>query len=268
MRPDPVAPSRAAVSALARSSSSGLISVAVAAKALGVTPARASGLLTRLTRSGWLTRLRRGVYYVLPLDSESAASTTHHDPWLVAIHLFGPCYIGGWSAAEHWALTEQLFAKTFVVTSANIRLREQAVLGLKFVLRKVPSNRVRGVPTVWRGSERVSVSSRERTLVDALRDPSWLGGIRNVADALSTYLEDPHSTATALLREMRSSGSGAAAKRLGFLLETLEFPAGTEIETLLALRPAGNIKLDPAIPSRGRLSKRWGLWINANVQLR
>ena len=114
----------------------------------------------------------------------------------------------------------------------------------------------------------MSVSSRERTLVDAFRDPSWLGGIRNVADALSTYLEDPHSTATALLREMRSSGSGAAAKRLGFLLETLEFPAGTEIEKLLALRPAGNIKLDPAIPSRGRLSKRWGLWINANVQHR
>jgi hypothetical protein len=29
--------------------------------------------------------------------------------WLVAHKLFSPCYIGGWIAAHHWGLTEQIF---------------------------------------------------------------------------------------------------------------------------------------------------------------
>jgi predicted transcriptional regulator of viral defense system len=114
----------------------------------------------------------------------------------------------------------------------------------------------------------VQVSSRERTLVDALRDPSWLGGTRSLADALRQYLDFSKRSTANLVRELRRFPSGAQAKRLGWLLEAMGVLDTRAVEELLALRSAGYIRLDPAIRSRGKLSKRWGLWINADVQRR
>jgi|GEM_PF-6032200 len=37
------------------------------------------------------------------------------EPWAVAQKLFVPCYVGGWSAAEYWDFTEQIFNSTLVV---------------------------------------------------------------------------------------------------------------------------------------------------------
>ncbi len=256
------------LSLLARSAPSGIIDVNTAAVTLGRPRGRASALLSNLARTGWVTRLRRGQYFILPLEAESGATTTHHDPWLVASHLFTPCYIGGWSAAEHWGLTEQIFAKTFVVSAASVRAREVAVLGLRFVIKRVPAVRIANLTTVWRGSERVHVSSRERTLVDALRDPSWLGGVRNVADALTNYLDSSKGSVADLVRELPRLRGGAQAKRLGWLLETMGVGETVVIDELLSRKSAGYIKLDPAIRSRGKLSKRWGLWINADVHQR
>jgi hypothetical protein len=31
------------------------------------------------------------------------------DPWVLVPTLFGDSYIGGWTAAHHWELSEQLF---------------------------------------------------------------------------------------------------------------------------------------------------------------
>ncbi len=256
------------MSVLARAAHGGIIDVASAARALHLARNRTSASLAALARAGWVTRLRRGHYYILPLEAESASATTHDDPWLVASHLFTPCYIGGWSAAEHWGLTEQTFARTFVVSAASVRSRNAEVLGLRFLIKRVPAERVTGVSTVWRGSERVHVSSRERTIADVLRDPSWLGGVRNVADALLRYLELPHSSLDRLLREIRRFRPGAPAKRLGWLLESLRQGDAAALNELLSIRTAGNVKLDPAVPSRGRLSRRWGLWINADVTQR
>lgn len=65
---------------------------------------------------GWPRRVRRGLYLVLPLEAQSDRAITVEDPWILADELFSPCYIGGWSAAQHWGLTEQIFRSVFVVT--------------------------------------------------------------------------------------------------------------------------------------------------------
>ena len=55
-------------------------------------------------------------------------------------------------------------------------------------------------------------------------------------------------------------------KRLGYLAETL-WPGETEIpEAALEARSAGLVRLDPAIRAAGRISKRWGLRVNASIE--
>ncbi|MHB1863056.1 MAG: type IV toxin-antitoxin system AbiEi family antitoxin domain-containing protein [Gemmatimonadaceae bacterium] len=179
--------------------------------------------------------------------------------------LYHPCYIGGWSAAEHWGLTEQLFRGTFVVTAAAARKRNERFMGAEFHVMRVRPERLRGVASLWRGSVQVAVSSKERTLVDAARNPSWVGGLRHLAEMLERYVNDTHDDLSLLGEELERSGNGAAAKRLGYLVES-RWPRGSAfVEQALARRTTGTVRLDPGIEARGKLSKRWGLLLNTSL---
>lgn len=250
---------------LARASHGGLITPRRAAAALGISGRSASMLLASLTRRGWLARARRGLYLILPLEAGERGPHAVEDPWVLAIELYAPCYIGGWSAAEHWGFTEQIFRPTFVATAAGIRTTKQIILSAEFHLARVPLRRVEAVTLEWRGAVKVPVSDRETTIADALANPAWVGGIRHLADLVAAYRASANWDPAKLTRCLQSRGSGAAYKRLGLITEVL-FPDEAQlIATCRKHRTSGNIKLDPAVRTRGRLSKRWGLWVNVTL---
>jgi predicted transcriptional regulator of viral defense system len=249
---------------LARGARAGLITTGRSAELLGVGATVASLTLGRLVRRGWLARVRRGLYLVLPLEA-GGEETAIEDPWVLARELYSPCYIGGWTAAEHWELTEQLFRATFVVTSANIRRSREIFLGAEFHLARGTPDLVESVRQVWRGSERVAVSDRERTIADALANPSWVGGVRHLVEILRTYRDSKAWDPNRLIECLDEIGSGAAFKRLGYLVETVLEPDSRLVKEALSRRTSGVVKLDPAIAGRGRINTRWGL--SANVPL-
>jgi predicted transcriptional regulator of viral defense system len=205
------------------------------------------------------------VYLILPLEAESQRQTTAEDPWLLATALFTPCYIGGWSAAEHWGLTEQIFRSTFVVTAANVRSRRAHHIGAAFTLARVKPERLKHLDAVWRGTRRVSISSRERTIVDGAIEPRWVGGFRHLAEIVDGYASGPNARPAVLLNELKRIGNGAAAKRVGYLAELLWPSATTLIAGAYALRTTGVVKLDPSVARRGRKNSRWGLWLNVSL---
>jgi predicted transcriptional regulator of viral defense system len=82
---------------------------------------------------------------------------------------------------------------------------------------------------------------------------------------LGAYRADASWDAAELVARLETMGSGAAFKRLGFLVETLGLDAPTLVDTALDHRSAGVVRLDPDVPGKGRLTKRWGLWVNARV---
>ena len=99
----------------------GLVSLSDAQRTWQVSANAAAARLARYHRRGWLRRVRRGLYLVLPLEADPRGAVTVEDPWLLARELFAPCYVGGWSAAEHWELTEQIFRSVFVISAASVR---------------------------------------------------------------------------------------------------------------------------------------------------
>ncbi len=250
---------------LARAPHQGLISVPDAARLLSLSNREAAVRLRELTRAGWLARVRRGFYYVLPLEASSANQTTPEDPWVLASRLYAPCYIAGWSAAEHWGLTEQIFGSTFVATAASIRARAETHLGAAFTLVRLKSQKLQNVSTVWRGSSRVFVSGPERTIVDGAVDPRWVGGARHLADIVGSYAAGSMANTAALGEQLRQIGSGAAAKRLGFLAEQLWPDARQFIEQAHALKSSGVIKLDHTVKRRGQFNTRWRMWVNVTL---
>ena len=222
--------------------------------------------LGRLARAGWISHVRRGLYYLPPLDA--GPHVIADDSWVLADAIFAPCYIGGWSAAEHWGLTEQLFRFTFVATATHIRKRAQAIAGNSFHLTKVPLARIESVPLSWRGTGRLRVSSADRTIVDAFRDPSWVGGIRHLGSILVAYRDSKEGSDALLAKALGDHGNGAAHKRAGYLASRLWPSATALVDSAAAGVSAGVLKLDPAIATRGDMNSRWGLWINARIEER
>src|SRR3990172_4582865 len=252
---------------LARLARGGLVSLADAQRAWQTSANTAAARLTRYHRRGWLRRVRRGLYLVLPLEAEPRGAVTVEDPWILARELFAPCYIGGWSAAEHWQLTEQMFRSVFVVSSANVRGRESRLLGVEFRVARTAESRVARADSVWRGREKVLVSGRELTLADALASPAWIGGVRHLADVLAVYHDSSHWQPKKLVERLSENGSGAAFKRLGWLAEQL-FPDERElIAACIEHRTAGLVAVDPAVKAPGNISKRWGLRVNVEIKM-
>ena len=139
-----------------------------AAEALGLSAPECHRLLSNLSGRGWLTRIRRGLYGLVSLDTIHPDEWVG-DPWVLAAKLYGPSYyIGGWSACEHWDLTEQLFRETVVVTSRRARRRDSLVHGIPLLVRFTSEDKIFGSSFVWRDQTRVNVSDPSRTVVDLL----------------------------------------------------------------------------------------------------
>jgi predicted transcriptional regulator of viral defense system len=180
--------------------------------------------------------------------------------------MFAPCYVGGWSAAEHWGLTEQIFRSLCVMTATRPRDRKPVLRNARFELHTVPAEHFVGLKAVWRGGTRVQVSDPARTLIDMLATPALGGGIRHVAEMLANLLHGYPKEVGKLSGYAASLGIGAIYKRLGFLLQR-DHPDQRElIDVCRTNLSAGYAKLDPALPA-DRLATAWRVWVPA-VELR
>ena len=237
----------------------GTISPSQAARALKLSKPRAAQLLAFWASRGWLSRVQRGLYVPIRLESKTSEGPLE-DPWVVATALFSPCYIGGWSAAEHWGLTEQIFRSVLVITTKKPRCRKRVLKGTSFILRSVGSKALFGLKPIWRGGARVQVSDPARTVIDMLSDPSLAGGIRPAADMLTILLKEHPKDADRLIEYAKRLRNGAAFKRLGFLLETLRLDQPALVAACRKQLTSGYVKLDPALPSQ-HLITAWRLWV-------
>lgn len=222
-------------------------------------------LLAYLASRGWLSRIRRGLYTTVPLGA-AAPSDWREDPWVVAATSFAPCYIGGWSAAEHWGLTEQLFREVVVITASPIRERTVTVQGTLLHLKFLRESGHFGTRPVWRGQTKIAVSDPSRTLIDVLDDPGLGGGIRHVAEMLGHYFESEHREDDRLLDYAERLGNRTVFKRLGFLVETLSLPAPQLAQASHDRQSSGLTALDPTVAQPGHIVKRWNLRVNVALK--
>ena len=237
----------------------GTISVTEAAETLDMSNSSVAKLLSRWAKKGWLSRVRRGLYIPVPLESRTA-DIPLEDAWIIADKLYEPCYIGGWSAAEYWDLTEQIFRTVVVLTTQRPRERKQSIKGTDFLLKTVPDKAMFGLKPVWRGQVKVNVSDPTRTVLDMLGDPKLGGGLRSTVDMFNNYMASENKDVGLLIEYADQLGNGAVFKRLGFLLEKLTEDEQAFIEQCRERLTKGNAKLDPALKA-DNLITRWRLWV-------
>ncbi len=218
-------------------------------------------MLSRLCKKGWIQRLRSGAYRIIPLGSEST-NPTPEDAWAIAVELFSPCYISGWTAAEHWELTEQIFNSTIIFTTQKQRKREILIASLKYETKTIPLSDIFGTKKIWSSNTQVQIADIHRTIIDILDDPKIGGGGRHSVDIVKEYFKQKEANSEILCQYAEKLGHGAVFKRLGFLAEKFgRFPTSL-LENLHTNIKAGIIKLDPHGPISGPIITKWGIRVN------
>jgi len=235
-----------------------VVSVDIASRTLDIPRRSAAKLLSRWKQQGWLRRIGHGIYVPVPLDLASSEQVIT-DPWVLVPSLFNPCYIGGWTAAHHWELTEQLFNETLVFTARRVLHRRVAAQGAVFVLHRIKPQRFFGLKTLWRGSVKVSISDPSRTLIDMIAAPEVGGGIDHVSDSLAAYFHSKKADRDLLIHYAEQFNNGVVFKRLGYLAET-RLHDNKLADACRSRLTQGYARLDPTLAPK-KLVTSWHLWL-------
>ena len=218
-------------------------------------------ILSRLCKKGWLQRLKSGIYRVIPLGSEST-NPTPEDAWAIAMELFSPCYISGWTAAEHWELTEQIFNSTVIFTCNKQRKKEVIIAGLPYRTKYISTEDIFGTKKIWSSNKPILIADIHRTIIDVLDDPEIGGGGRHTLDIVKAYAQHKEINPEMLWRYAEKLDHGAVFKRLGFVAEKLLHFPNVWLEKFHAKTKTGIINFDSNGLSSGPIITKWGIRIN------
>jgi predicted transcriptional regulator of viral defense system len=248
-------------SQLARSGQ-GPITIQQATTILEVPYNSAKYILARLAKSGWLFRIKQGLYVPIPPTVEDGLPFAE-EPWVIANALFDPCYIGGWDAVSHWDLTDQIFNDTFVYTQTPQKKSKHEYLNHIFIVHKVPKEQFFGFKIVWKQSIKLKISDPSRTMIDFFDTPHLFGGSTTLHEVFLEYLRSEHKDVDLLVNYALGMKNKAILKRLGFLLEYEGLLTPDVADKLLANKSSGKVKLVPtqACP---KLITKWQLWVPDN----
>jgi predicted transcriptional regulator of viral defense system len=230
----------------------------------GLSAASSRNLVHKAERRGLVTRLKPGLYNLVPF--ELGRATRHIDsPYLIARELAGaaPYFLSHGTALElHRMATRP--SLTIHVSCAR-RVRPQTVGGYDFRFVHITPAQEFGVTKHWIDKERfVMISDMERTIIDGLMHPAFAGGITEVAKGL--WMKRDALKAERLVDYALRLDVGAVVRRLGFLLERYGLADAATLEPLRARLTATYQRLDPLLPAEGAFLSRWRLQLNVTPE--
>jgi predicted transcriptional regulator of viral defense system len=218
-------------------------------------------ILSRLEKGGWIERIEKGKYLIIPLGAEKGRYTSHE--FIIGSLLVEPYCIAYWSALHFYGLTEQIPATVFIQTTSRKKKQEIEVFGVRYRIVRVKSDKVFGIRREWIEESEVNITDKEKTIVDCLDKPQYCGGVVEVVKAL----RDGGLNRGRLSEYATGIGNSGVVRRLGYLCDRL----GIDI-ALPAVKTRNYLLLDPTIPNKvlknkGSKDARWNLVINLDEEM-
>lgn len=214
-----------------------------------------------LVKTGWLIRLRKGLY---ALTSAIPGIASVHE-FEIAMALVNPAAISHWSALHYHGLTEQAPRRVFVLTTtgaliprARSRDKGPSERGYRlgetvYQFVQVKREHYFGMEKVWMGEAQVMVTDPERTLLDGLDSPQYCGDFGEVLHAFQ--VRSPHLDLDRIISYAQRLNL-AIAKRLGWVLESLGVDF-SKLDVLAKIRTKGYRVLDSTGPRKGPCNRHW-----------
>jgi len=218
-------------------------------------------IIYNLLQKRWIERLSRGKYIIIPLEAGIEGVTTEHE-FNIASHIVKPYAVGYWSALNYHGFTEQIPAWTYVLTTKRVKKRELTILNNRFRIVTLRPYKFFGNGKVWINEKHITITDKEKTILDCLDLPQYAGGLDLVSAAINEYSREiDFKKINEYVNKLKNQ---TIVKRLGFLCEYYGIK-NTHLNKWRKLITAGYGKLDPTKERRGKYNNRWGLIINAGL---
>ena len=242
-----------------------LFTVKDAARITGLSSNTLNVLLGRLAKKGIITRLKAGLFNIVPSEFGSE-SVYISNPALLAkgiVHQKGlkddDYYISYGSAFElHQMVTQPQLSMYCSVTKPLIT---ENIHGTEINFILIKKFNIFGIEKFWiNKNDYVQISDIERTILDGLKNPKHCGGIIEVAKGL--WIKKDAVDVKKLMNYAFILNVGVIYRRLGFLLDLFEI-GDTQTRELLEKKLTKTYSLlDPSLLEDGKFISKWRLRLN------
>ncbi|MFZ1932537.1 MAG: hypothetical protein WCB27_04715 [Thermoguttaceae bacterium] len=241
-----------------------IFTLADAQSITGLKGTSARTLVHKLVGRGVATRLRPGVFQLVPPEL-GRESEYLGNPYVVTRELMArkPYYLSHASAMDiHNMVTRP---QLDVCVTSPEAMRGRSVLGTQFRFIRCKPEHFFGTMDHWvTKQEKVTVSDLERTVLDGLRQPEYCGGVTEVAKGL--WIRRADVDASRLVEYALRCNVGAVMRRIGFLMEAYDLGTTADRERLRGQVTGSYSLLDPVMPPQGKHTARWHLRLNVDPE--
>ncbi len=170
-------------------------------------------ILFRLKNKGYINQIRRGLFAIVPAQMIGKAFSV--DKMLVASRLANPYFISHHTALEMHGAAQSYLNVAYISTDKILKSFEFQDTSYKLVTTKY----LFGVEHILRGSQKISVSDRERTVLDCIRNLEYAGGMEELVKSISAF---PSIDYKKLLKYLALFGENSLYHRAGFIFGGLK----------------------------------------------
>jgi len=231
---------------------------------LNITVSQERDLFRRLSNSGWILRLKRGLYLVpprIPAGGKYSPGTA-----LILQKLMkeeeGKYQICGPTAFNFYKLDDQIPNVTYLYNNRISGKRSIGSLAFQFI--KVAEERLGAVSAVHtRDNIEMIYSSKSRTLMDTVYDWSRFNSLPRGYNWIKEEIKNDPQLLSELIDVTTKYGNMATKRRIGYLLDTLV--RNPRVTNRLQRILSASIAVIPWIPGRstkGTINRKWGIIIN------
>lgn len=213
-------------------------------------------MLYRMEKRGWIERIEKGKYLIIPLDAEKGKYTLNE--FIIGSLLVEPHCIAYWSALNFHGFTEQIPSTVFIQTTSRKKKQNIEIFGVRYKIVRLKNEKFFGMRKEWIEDTQIQITDREKTLVDCLDRPQLCGGIIEAAKGLKNKNFDKKKIVR-YAKQMKNTG---VMRRLGYFNELFS------LNLKVALPDTRNyLLLDPSMSTRGIRSAKWRLVVNLNEKI-
>jgi len=208
--------------------------------------------LSRIEKEGWIERIEKGKYIIIPLGAEKGKYTINE--FAIGSQLVKPAVIAYWSALNYHGFTEQIPNTVFIQTTSRKKQQQLEIFGVRYKIVRVADKKLFGFEKVWIDDTEVMITDPEKTVVDCLDMPHYCGGIAEAGKSLHDV------DLNRVIEYAKRLENSAVLKRLGFLCDKMGIPIDIQPDDL----SKGYSLLDPSMNGNGRANSKWKIRENVS----
>lgn len=179
----------------------------------------ARDMVSKMTKEGWLVRLKKGVYCIASLADRGSVSLSQ---CVIAQQLDSTAYVSCEAALQYHGFFDQLLAVVRSVTLGRHKTFE--VAGTRYEFMRTQEKYFGGYTDEWQGEHRVRIAMAEKALIDMLHFNFSVYVADMVLEKLRDYGE---ALDRGRMDDLLARESLTTLRIMGFLMERAGMDAST-----------------------------------------